>query len=158
MPRPVGDQDRDQVQALHAQGLSRNDIARKMGRSGRTVSRIADALGLTFERGEKTRAATEARKADAKVRRAALALALLEDAERLRQAMWAETRVFNFGGRDNTFAEQTLTEPPHADKLRLMQAAGVAIDKAVNLDKYDRVDDSLNGVDAWLAAMTGQDQ
>ncbi len=157
-PAPVTDTDRDQVRDLHAEGLSRNEIARRINRSGRTVSRIADELGLQFERGEQDREATEARKVDAKARRAALAVALLDDAERLRAALWAETKVYNFGGRDNTFAEQTLDEPPHGDKLKLMQAAGIAVTKAVELDRYDRTDGVLNGVDAWLAAMTGQDQ
>lgn len=157
-PPPIGDHDREQVEALHAEGLSRNEIARRIKRSGRTVSRIAEELGLTFERGEQVKAATEARKLDAKARRAALAVALLDDAERLRQAVWAETKVFNFGGRDNTYAEQSLDEPPHADKLRLIQAAGIAVSKSLDLDKYDRTDEALSGVDAWLAAMTGQDR
>ena len=135
--RPVTDQDREQVRALHAQGLSRNEIARQTGRSGRTVSRIAVELGLSFDRAPQVAAATEARKEDAKARRAALALALLDDAERLREQLWQPATVFNFGGRDNTFEQADLPEPDAAAKLKLMQAVGVAVDRSVKLDEYD---------------------
>lgn len=133
----VGDHDREQVQALHAEGLSRNEIARRIGRSGRTVSRIADDLGLDFERGERTKAATEARKQDAKARRAQLALDLLDDAARLREQLWKPATVFNFGGRDNVYEEHELPRPPAADQLKIVQAATIAIGKSLDLDKYD---------------------
>lgn len=44
--RPVTDEDRRRVRELHAEGLSRNAIGKEIGRSGRTVSRIADAEGF----------------------------------------------------------------------------------------------------------------
>ncbi len=154
-PRPITDDDRRQVAELHSQSLTRNAIAREMGRSGRTVSRIAADLGLTFERAQ-VRAATEARKQDAKARRAQLALDLLDDAARLRAQLWKPAVVFNFGGRENVYEEHQLDQPPAADQLKLVQAATIAIGKSIDIDKHDRVDDSLNGVDAWLAAMTGQ--
>jgi hypothetical protein len=135
--RPVTDHDRDQVRALHAQGLSRNEIARQIQRSGKTVSRLASEQGLTFERGEEIRAATEARKVDARARRAALALALLDDAERMRRQLFAPHLAFNFGGKDNTYEEHPLPEPPPRDKRDLMQAIGTAIDRSVKLDEYD---------------------
>lgn len=136
--RPVTDEDRRRVAELHSLGHSRNEIARRMGRSGRTVSRLADDLGLDFERGERTRAATEAKKVDAAARRAQLALDLLSDAARLRQQLWQPTIVYSFGGRDNTYEEHTLPEPPHADKLRLVQAVSIAADRSLKLDEYDR--------------------
>ncbi|MGI5178662.1 helix-turn-helix domain-containing protein [Dactylosporangium sp. CA-152071] len=135
--RPVTDHDRDQVRALHAQGLSRNEIARQIGRSGKTVSNIAKAAGLTFERGPEVAAATEARKVDAKARRAALALALLDDAERLRKQLFAPCTVYSFGGRDNTFEQALIEEPSFRDKRDLMQAVSTAIDRSVKLDEYD---------------------
>lgn len=70
-PRPVTDTDRDQLRALHAEGLGRNEIARRMGRSPRTISVLAQELGLDFDRTH-TAVATEARKVDAKARRAAI--------------------------------------------------------------------------------------
>ncbi len=137
MADPVTDADRRQVADLHAQGCSRNEIARRTGRSGRTVSRIAEALGLTFERGEQVRQATEARKVDARARRAALALALLDDAERLRRQLWEPAQYIDHGGKDFIQVRWVLAEPTAADKRNLMQAVGLAVDRAVRLDEYD---------------------
>lgn len=152
---PIGPADYDKVKKLHAKGLSRNEIARKTGRSGRSVSRIAAQLGLTFERGEQVKAATEARKIDAKARRAALAVALAEDAERLRQQLWAPCIAYNFGGKDNTFEQARLDEPSFADKAKIMSAIGIAVDRSVKLDAYDKVDETMSTFDLWLASMGG---
>lgn len=135
--RPVTDQDYEDVRRLHAAGLSRNAICKETGRSGRVVSRIAAELGLSFERSEATRAATEAKKTDARTRRAALALALLDDAERLRRQLFSPMVAFNFGGKDNTYEEHQIPEPTPRDKRDLMQAIGTAIDRSVRLDEYD---------------------
>jgi hypothetical protein len=153
--RPVTDEDRDQVRALHAQGLSRNEIARRIQRSGRTVTRLAGELGLTFERGEMVAAATAAKVADGKARRAALALALLDDAERLRSQLFAPALVYAFGGKDNTFEQANIPEPSFRDKRDLMNALGIAIDRSVKLDAYDRADEQMSAIDAWLEAMSG---
>lgn len=154
-PSPVGDQDRERVRELHAQGLSRNAIARQLGRSGRTVSRIAVELGLSFDRAPMVAAATEARKEDAKARRSALALALLDDAERLRGQMFAPAKAFNFGGKDNVYNETTLEEPTFADKRNIAQAVSTLLEKSIRLDAYDRETGSGTDVDRWLDAMTG---
>ena len=134
--RPVTDHDRAEVRRLHGEDKTRNAIARELGRSGRTISRIADELGLSFDRAA-TRQATEAKKADAAARRAALALDLLGDAERMRAQLWTATKIYNFGGRDNTYNEETVTEPPFADKLKILQSVNIAVDKALRLDEYD---------------------
>lgn len=136
--RPVTQADSDQVRELHAQGLSRNEIARQLGRSGKTVSRLAAEAGLTFERGPEVAAATEARKADAKSRRAALALKLIDDAERLREQLFAPSLVFSFGGRDNVFEQATIPKPTPRDQQAIMSAIGTAVDRSVKLDEYDR--------------------
>lgn len=161
--RPVDDEDRNQIVRLHAQGLSRNAIARAIGRSGRTVSRIAAELDppLTFERGEQVQAATQAKVIDAKARRAQLALDLLDDAERLRLQLFAPTKAFNFGGKDNSYNETLLEEPTFTDKLKIVQAAATAIGKAIDIDKYDAgtgldgVVSLLDRVAAGLAAKYG---
>src|SRR5687767_5032223 len=101
--RPVTDVDRQRIAELHARGMTRNEIARELGRSGKTVSKLAVELGLTFDRAA-TAIATQAKHLDARARRAGLALALLADAERLRAQLWAEIKIYNFGGRDNTYA------------------------------------------------------
>ncbi|MFF9844626.1 helix-turn-helix domain-containing protein [Streptomyces sp. NPDC013740] len=68
----VTEADEAKVRELHAQGLGRNQIAQEIGRGPRTVSRIAERLGLQFDR-TATAVATEARKADAAARRVAIA-------------------------------------------------------------------------------------
>ncbi|MFJ9126987.1 hypothetical protein ACIRJS_23130 [Streptomyces sp. NPDC102340] len=65
MAEPVTDADCDGVRRLHGQGLSRNAIARQIGRSASTVTKIAKAEGLRFDGGARmTGAATEARRQD----------------------------------------------------------------------------------------------
>lgn len=73
MAGPITDADREAVRRLHAEGKSRNQIARETGRSAATVSKIAAAEGLTFSGGARVAAATEARRADAAARREQLA-------------------------------------------------------------------------------------
>jgi len=135
MGRPVTQEDHDRVRELHAQGLSRNAIAEAMGRSGRTISRIADKLGLTFDR-ERTRAATEAKKADARARRAALALALLDDVDQLRARLHTQYVVYQFD-REGDLVTGVLAQPPARDQRDLMMAIGAAIDRSLRLDEYD---------------------
>lgn len=72
--------DDEKVRALHAQGLGRNEIARQIGRGPRTVTRIAERLGLEFDR-TATAVATEARVIDSRARRAALLSSLYDIAE-----------------------------------------------------------------------------
>lgn len=101
-----------------------------------SVKRRLDRLGIHGDRTQ-TAAATQAKVIDAKARRAALEVALLEDAEKLRGQIWRPVTVFNFGGKDNTYEEHDLDEPPHADKLKLMQAVGVAVDRSLKISVHD---------------------
>ncbi|MEU8473751.1 helix-turn-helix domain-containing protein [Streptomyces hygroscopicus] len=131
-PRPVTDETRQEVRALHAEGCSRNEIARRLKRSGRTISLIAQDLGLSFDR-TATEEATRARQADLAEKRTILAEALIEDAMRLTEQMWEPSTIYNFGGKDNTYEERTVDEPPADAKRQLMTAAGAAIDRSLKL-------------------------
>ncbi|MCO6693903.1 helix-turn-helix domain-containing protein, partial [Streptomyces sp. Vc17.3-30] len=90
------------VRELHAQDKSRNEIAKTIGRSPSTVSKIAAGFEppLTFDRAPQVEAATRARAADFAARRATLALDLHTDAERLRAQLWAPTVHGEFAGRE----------------------------------------------------------
>lgn len=136
--RPVTDDDRRQVAALHAQGKTRNDIARELGRSGRTVTRLAGELGLSFERAGATAAATAAKKADGAARRARLQVDALEAAQKLLGQMFAPTKVFNFGGKDNTYEEAQHSEPPFRDKRDIATALQALANTALKLAEYDK--------------------
>jgi hypothetical protein len=130
--RPVTEETAEEVRALHAQGLGRNEIARRLQRSPRTVSVLCAEMGLSFDR-TMTEEATRARVADVTERRAILAEALQTDAERLTERMWLPAVVYNFGGKDNSYEEREVDEPPAGDKRALMSAAGMAIDRSLRL-------------------------
>lgn len=122
---------------LHAQGMSRNDIAREMGRSGSTISNHAAAEGLSFERGAEVAAATEAMRADAKSRRAQMMLDLLDDADRLRLQLWAPTTLHSFGGKDHTYASRDVQQPLFKDQRDIMGAVSMALNASMRLDHHD---------------------
>jgi hypothetical protein len=134
--RPITEEDRRRVKALHAAGRNRNQIAKEIGRSGSTVSKIAEQLGLSFNR-DAVQAATEARVADAKARRAELMHALLDDAQKLRQQLFAPTTIHSFGGKDNTYASRDVNQPLFKDQRDIMQATNTAITASLRIDDHD---------------------
>lgn len=129
---PVTEEDYQCVRELHALGMGRNAIAREINRAQRTVSVIAAELNLVFDT-SMTEDATRARVAQLAALRADTALDLHIDALKLTQSMWEPATVFNFGGKDNTFAWEEVAEPPAADKKSLMTAAGIALEKSLKL-------------------------
>lgn len=157
MSNPVTQADYEAVARLHAEGMGRNEICKQLGRSGKTVSKLAAAQGLTFERSGSIAAATEAKKVDAAALRAQLALNLLHDAARLREQLFAPAKAFNFGGKENTFNDTTLDEPTFVDKRNIIQACAQAIQASLRIDEYDRLDTTLSGVDEYLAHLAGDD-
>lgn len=136
--RPVTEEDHRRVAELHAQGLSRNAIGKELGRSGRTISRIAAELGLSFERAGATAAATKAKIADGQARRARLQVEALDAAQKLLGQMFAPTKVFNFGGKENDYNEREHTEPPFRDKRDIATALKALADTALKLAEYDK--------------------
>lgn len=131
--RPVTEADKAEILRLHATGMGRNDIAKTVNRSGQVVSRIVAEAGRTFARAPEVIAATQARQIDLAALRAQLAIDFTLDAIRLRQQMWEPAIVFNFGGKENTYEEHHLPEPPPSDKRALMSTAGMAIDRSYKL-------------------------
>ncbi|SDM77100.1 helix-turn-helix domain-containing protein [Streptomyces wuyuanensis] len=129
---PVTDETRADVRRLHAEGHGRNEIARRLARSPRTISVLAAEMGLTFDR-TATEEATRARVADLAERRAILAEALQSDAERLTEQLWQPSVIYNFGGKDNTYEYENVPEPPADAKKNLMATAGMAIDRSLKL-------------------------
>lgn len=153
--RPITDAERDRVAELHAQGLSRNAIARQLGRSQSTVSKLARELGLTFDRA-RTAEATQAKVVDAKARRAQLANDLLADAERMRQQLWTPTTIYNFGGKENTYNERNVEQPPFRDQRDIVHSVGLLVDRHVRLTEVDADLQGLAAVDAWLRNIVGE--
>lgn len=158
MGQPVTDQDYADVQRLHAQGLGRNAICKQLGRSGRTVSRIAAELGLSFDRAGATAVATKVKKANAAERRAEIQVGALEAAQKLLGQMFSPAKVYNFGGKENTYEEMGHNEPPFRDKRDIASAISALAATALKLAEFDKADANTTGVDAWLAAMTQGDE
>lgn len=127
----------DRMRTLAAAGTPLRKIASELGTSASTVQRKLAALGVEVDR-SRTEAATQAFATDAKARRARLEVALLDDAERLRAQVWQPHLYFEWGGKDHEYAEKRTDEPNPTDKLKLLQAAGVAIDRSLKIAEHDR--------------------
>jgi hypothetical protein len=149
--RPLTTEDTDRVRELHAQGLTRNAIAIEIGRSAGTVTKLARELGLSFDRAA-TQAATAAKVADARARRATLMHELLVDAEQLRRQLFAPCKVHAFGGKDNTYNEADLERPPFRDQRDIVQAVSVAVNTSLRLDQHDG-DGSIEQVGSLLGSL-----
>lgn len=80
MARNFSAEDEEQLRQHHADGLTRNEIARQMEWSVGTITNHATRLGLSFDRSA-TRAATDARQVDLKDRRQRIQAELLDLAQ-----------------------------------------------------------------------------
>ncbi|MEO6084702.1 MAG: helix-turn-helix domain-containing protein [Umezawaea sp.] len=155
-PKPLSPRERERIAELHAQGASRNDIAKALKRSPATITKACAQLGLSFDR-SKTKAATAAKVLDAKARRAQLMLDILEDAARLREQLWAPTTIFSFGGKDNTYAERQVPLPPVKDQRDIVNAVSTAINASLRLDDHDRgsdVDEAKSMIDELFEGLS----
>lgn len=156
--RPWTTDDDARLRELHAAETSLRAMAVELDRSKTAVARRLAHHGLSAADRSQTMAATAAKVADAKARRAALELALLEDAARLRQQLFAPTKAFNFGGKDNTYNERELPQPTFTDQLKIMQATGAAIDRALRIAEHDTdagVGQAVGMLDQIAAAIAG---
>lgn len=151
---PVTDEELATIRRMAAEGAGRNEIARTLGRSNRTITIHANRIGVTFDR-TMTEQATAARNADLAERRSLLAEALQSDAEMLTEQLWQPGKIYSFGGKDNTYAEKDVEQPPALDKKNLMAAAGIAIEKSLKLVPPETDTEGLAAVDAWLRGMIG---
>lgn len=135
MARPITDADRRRVRELHAAGKSRNEIARALGRSPSTVSKIAGQFDppLSFDRAPQVEAATRVRTADLAARRAALALALQGDAERLRVQLWTPTEHGEFAGKEGLWQRVNLPQPRFPDQRAIVAAVQTAVGTSLRL-------------------------
>lgn len=154
--RPWTDDDDTRLRDLAAAGTPVRQIAATLGRSRSSVDRRLHALDTPVDR-TGTKAATAARVIDAKARRAQLEVQLLEDAARLQAQLFAPTKAFNFGGKDNTYNERDLAQPTFTDQLKIVQAVGAAIDRALRIATHDAdtgVGEAVGVLDQIAAAIT----
>ena len=130
--KPPTPEQKEAIAAAFHEGLGRNAIAAKLKIRAETVSEVCAELGLKFD-SRNTEKATRQKSVEAASRRAALMELQLEAAHRLSEQMFAPTKIYNFGGRDNTFAEESVPEPPFADKLRIQQSINGAVNNVLRL-------------------------
>ncbi|MEX0706262.1 MAG: helix-turn-helix domain-containing protein, partial [Nitriliruptoraceae bacterium] len=150
--KPLGDDERRHIQDLIRSGKARNEIAREVGRSPGTVSNIASAAGLSFDR-TATRAATRAKQDDNRSRRSELEGLLIEDAHRLRKQLWLPARVFDFT-KDGEYVEHEHPEPTFGDKRAISQSLNALVKSSAELAKLNETgDDGGADVDRWLSDM-----
>lgn len=145
---------RQQVIDLVNQGLPRNQVAERTGLGRGTISGIAKAEGLTFDR-ERTRVATEARQVDNKARRAQLSAALLDQINAVLARANADRhkRIFKaeYGAE---YVKEIDFVPP--DELKaLLTSLGTLITGHLKLDAHDSDEHGLAAVDEWLKGMLG---
>ena len=136
MPRNlVTDTDRDRVRELHAEGKSRNDIARVTGRSASTVTVIARELGLSFDR-SKTAAATQARQIDNRARRTEITSRLYGRAEQVLARL--ESTGYKFTATTvHGIETKTLDHVPAQDEKSLASALSTHLAAAARLEAID---------------------
>ncbi|MGW0581357.1 hypothetical protein ACWD25_36660 [Streptomyces sp. NPDC002920] len=133
----------DEFRELHSAGLGRNAISHEMGITASVISRTAEHLGLTFDR-SKIQAAADARKADIEERRSVLAARFLDIAEDSLTRIYEETTVYSFGGKENDYNDHTFDEAPIAERVKLVTAAAIAVDKSLKLTPAEEA----SGLDA----------
>jgi len=159
MAKLVTQQERQRIVAAIKAGDACGAIAREFARSKATISGIAAAEGLSFERSA-TKWATEARVADVRSKLSSLADGLADDAARLRGQLFAPHVAFAFGGKDNEYNEHEIPEPTARDKQALMTSIGIAIDKARQITAAEApggeearglVRELLDGISEWAA-------
>lgn len=155
MAKPLTPDERDRIVALLATGATCRQIADQVGRSPDTVSRIAKDVGHTF--GQLAGAhAREARSAYCAERRAGIAARATERAEQLLERMEGEFLVFNFGGKDNTYEEHRLEEPPVEAVRAMAQTVRDLVRTVLDIDRHDNRDEGdLAAVDRWLRDLVG---
>jgi hypothetical protein len=124
------------VRELADAGKGRNEIAAELGISLGSVTSIAAAIGVSFDR-SMTAQAVAARSIDCKLLRTELAIKLLRKANQLIDDMDGKFLAFSFGGRDNTYNEHQMDRPPTQDIRNLMIAASTAISRHIDLEKVD---------------------
>lgn len=128
MAKPLTEEQRQQIIDLLPTGRSCNDIAKQVGRSPDTVSRIAKSVGHAFGHMNLARA-HEVRRAygvEARARRVALAH---ERMLRILERMGQPHTRYHFGGKDNTLNSVELDEPD-SEMLRQYASAYASLSKA----------------------------
>lgn len=149
MAQKLSDEQRAEVLALHAEGLTRNDIARRTGVSAGSVTNICTENDRTFDRSA-TKHASEARAIDLAAGRIRLAEKMLAASEDMLDRIDDAYVVYNFGGKDNTFEQRTLDAAPVEVRRNVITTAAITFDKLTRIVEKDfgGLDEAVGMLDA----------
>lgn len=132
---PVQPEQRARAIKLAKAGKGRNEIAKLLGLSAPSVTRIIAAAGLSFDR-SKTAAAVEAHRID----RAAVRADIIDRMYKRSQKILSRVEADSFTYRSPTATgSETVTDdaPPPGDEKNLASAVGIYLDKATRLELVD---------------------
>jgi hypothetical protein len=149
--RTFSAEDEERLRQLHADGVSRNEIARQLEWSVATITNHAQRLGLSFDR-EATRAATDARQVDLKDRRQRIQEQLLDLAERAIERAQDRYLVHGFSHTGESVAEW-LQQPPAKETKDLTLAASSALTSALKLAQVDAGDEGRENAQGLLRTL-----
>jgi hypothetical protein len=140
------------TQAIRA-GTPRNQIARDHQRSPGTITRIAQAEGLAFDRSA-TKIATEAAEADAALERARLAARMVAEGHAQmdllhKPCVERKALVVSDGAQIGSHVEIVdvqLDQPSFADRQRIFTMAAISVDKSIAVARHDQAKDDAGAV------------
>lgn len=148
---PFSPDERAQVIRWIARGThSRNQIAKLTGRGVATITRIAQAEGLSFNRADVLGPAHEAASLSLRTRRLELRDKLLEDTHRLREQLWKPTKLVQLNFKTGQFVSIKIKEPQFADKRNIATAIGIFVDKLAVLEQLDAPQENKQAIIALL--------
>lgn len=152
---PLSEHTQARIRKLAREGMARNAIAREVGVSAASVSKVCarSTPPILFNRAS-TVAATEARQIDLKAERARLAQRLVAKAHDLVDLIDAPHEVIHWT-KDGDMLRGTIERPTSGDVKNYLISVGVATDKHLALIRQDSDDRDLPAVDKWLAHIMG---
>ena len=142
---PMSAKEKARLRALHAEGKSCRQIGKALGRGAATVSRHAAAMGLSFAR-EATVKATSARVIDLAAFRAQEAVALAEDARRIREQLWQPFLAWSIGGRENVYTEHEMPRPDPRTQRDIVLSAKACHEASLKLTESTAGDGDKDAV------------
>lgn len=141
MPPPIDPGKRAAIADAIRDGGTCRGIAREHQVAPDTVRRIAATVGIEhpFARTQ-TEDATRARMADLAAQRTEVSALFLRRAREALEQFDAPHVVFNIGGRDNVYTEHLMDRPPTGDMRNLATIAGIAVQRHMELARFDTDD------------------
>jgi hypothetical protein len=143
---------RARARKLFDAGKSCNAIAKAVGFAPSTISRWAKKEGLRFDR-EQTSMANRAHTIDLEAARLKSAQIMMVNGFDAAAALDGPFLVYNFGGKDNTYAEHILDSPPIEARDKVQKILGQQVVAASRI--LDKDNGGLENTLGVLDALAG---